>query len=88
MLVCEPTSRRTGPCPLLPPPRGSNDLGPQRLHDLAYHGRIHPILRTPHYSSAVDQYQDDGFGNPFNTSRLPDFVNTQALNFILEDLHS
>ena len=47
----------------------------------------HPILRTPHYSSAVDQYQDDGFGNPFNTNRLPDSVNTQALDFILEDLH-
>ena len=48
---------------------------------------VHSVLRTPHYSSAVDQYQDDGFENPFNTSRLPGSVSTQTLDFILEDLH-
>ena len=48
---------------------------------------VHSVLRTPHYSSAVARFQDDGFGNPEDTDLLPDSVNTQALNFILEDLH-
>lgn len=48
---------------------------------------VHSVLRTPHYSSMIDRYQDDGFGEPFDTDPLPGETNQVALDITLEDLH-
>ncbi len=48
------------------------------------HQEVWPILRTPHYSSLVDRFQDDGFGNPIPVKSDTDEA---ALCFILEELH-
>ena len=43
------------------------------------------ILLTPQFSSMVDRYQDDGFGNAIDTNHLLDTETT--FTHILEDLH-
>lgn len=46
---------------------------------------LEPILRTPQFSSMVDRFQDDGFGNAIDTNHLLDIETT--IIHILEDLH-
>lgn len=43
------------------------------------------ILRTPQFSSMVDSFQDDGFGNAIDTNTYSDIES--LLFHILEDLH-
>ena len=45
---------------------------------------VHSVLCTPHFSSLIDRYQDDGFGNAVSVKACTD---KPALDFILEDLH-
>ena len=45
---------------------------------------VHSVLCTPHFSSLIDRYQDDGFGNATPVKACTD---KPALDFILEDLH-
>ena len=46
---------------------------------------VESILLTPQFSSMVDRFQDDGFGNGIDTNHLLDTETT--ITHILEDLH-